>query len=176
MQQPTRMLLSKTVAPLVARRAIHSSSSAATPAVVLAGESRRPGQTEIHQDASSSSHKFRPLGPRAKAEFGTAIPRAELGFLPLEASIIFPRVSLKMKIPEIRVPFIPTNFTIRPAPVEEVISKPVVTTVSEDTTHISAPAAIVQGGQPLVFDFAFARAPQAVKDSHNENMMRAFRV
>lgn len=165
------MLLSKTVAPLVARRAIHSSSSAATPAVVLAGESRRPGQTEIQE----SQNKFRPLGPRAKADFGTAIPRADLGFLPLEASIIFPRVSLSVKIPEIRVPFIPTNFTIRPAPKEEVIAKPVVSTVSEDTTHISAPAAIVGGGQPLVFDFAFARAPEAQKDE-SESMMRAFRV
>lgn len=173
MQQPTRMVLSKasTITAAV-RRSIHSTSSSSNPAVVLAGESRR-AQTESHD--ASNALKFRPLGPRAKAEFGTAIPRAELGFLPLEASIIFPRVALKVKMPEIMVPFIPTNFTIRPAAPEPIISKPIVTTVSEEISHISAPAAIVQGGQPLVFDFAFARQPMTKKDD-SESMMRAFRV
>jgi len=174
-------------------RGLHSTAANTTPAV-FGTESRHSTPTETSfstQDASQhrnittaltgsnyQSTRLRQLGPRAKANFNTAIARSDLGFSPFESSIIFPSLDGPPKdllTPEIRVPFLPDNLKPPRIPEPEIkVVKPVIYTVAATTTHISAPSAI---GEGLSFDLSFVKELEGTDGAKDEEvMMRAIRV
>lgn len=175
-------------------RGIHSTAVNSNPAVIVA-ESRHSTETFSSHDVAQSRNitigargsplaqsKFRQLGPRAKAHFNTSIARQDLGFMPFESNIIFPNLDLapiKDTLMEIRVPFLPDNFHPARKPEPEIkVTKPVIATVADSTTHIVAPSAIMEG---LSFHFSFAQEFEAERNRLAEDqsevvMMRAFRV
>lgn len=171
-------------------RGIHSTAVNTNPAIIVA-ESRHSTETFSSHDVAHSRNitigatisplaqpsRLRQLGPRAKANFNTSIARQDLGFMPFESNIIFPSLDsapVKDSLLEIRVPFLPDNFhpARKPEP-EAKVTKPVIATVADSTTHIAAPSAIMEG---LSFNFSFAKEFEVPKDSEEEVMMRAFKM
>jgi len=172
-----------------ATRGIHSTAVNPNPAIVAG--SRHSTETLSSHDVTqsrnittvigakplTSSTKIHQFGPRAKANFNTSIARQDLGFMPFESNIIFPNienVSLKESFKEIRVPFLPDNFHPARKPEPEVkVSRPVIATVADSTTHIAAPSAIMEG---LTFNISFVKEFEVAKEAEEDLMMRAFRV
>lgn len=174
-------------------RGIHSTAVNPNPAVLVA-ESRHSTEAFSSHDVAhtrsittigakssplTQATKFRPLGPRAKANFNTAIPRRDLEFSPFESSIIFPALDsapLNNTMTEIRVPFLPDNFHPPRKPEPEVtVTRPIISTVADSATHIAAPSAIMEGLN-FNFNFNFAKESEGGKNIGEEVMMRAFRM
>lgn len=176
-------------------RGIHSTAVNPNPAVLVA-ESRHSTEPFSSHDLAQTRNittigaksspltqatRFRPLGPRAKANFITAIPRGDLKFSPFESSIIFPALDsapFHNSMPDIRVPFLPDNFHPARKPEPEVkVTRPIISTVADSATHIAAPSAIMEGHSlNFNFNFNFAKESEGAKDSGEEVMMRAFRM
>jgi len=175
-------------------RGLHPTAANTAPSV-FGTESRHSTPTETSfstQDAAQhrnittaltgsnyQSSRLRQLGPRAKANFNTAIARSDLAFSPFESSIIFPSLDgppQDVFTSDIRVPFLPDNLKPARKPEPEVkVTKPVIYTVAATSTHIVAPSAIVEG---LSFDLSFVKQLEGTRDAKNEGdvMMRALRV
>ncbi|RPA75857.1 hypothetical protein BJ508DRAFT_417864 [Ascobolus immersus RN42] len=164
MNTASRLVLASSKSALRQTRTITSTAKAASSSILSSQtkhESSAARRDEVTGERAASSDAFnkgtftkylapsRPFPSGQTSKFTTeAAYNVSTNYNPFDAGVVIPSAqdfSLKQAASEIRVPFLPDNYSpYRPPQPEPIVSKPVIYTVAPTSTHIAAPSALTE--------------------------------